>query len=89
MATRPPVRVRIGIHSGAPAIVGADYVGRDVHRAARISTSAHGGQIVLFDATRALLSRGDRIDSSFLTSASIASRAWGDPSSSSRWSPRA
>ena len=52
-----PVRVRIGIHTGAPAIVGPDYVGLDVHRAARISASAHGGQIVLSDATRALLSR--------------------------------
>ena len=51
-----PVRIRIGIHTGTPAIVGADYVGLDVHRAARISSSAHGGQIVLSDATRALLS---------------------------------
>lgn len=52
-----PVRVRIGIHTGSPAIVGADYTGLDVHRAARISASAHGGQIVLSDATRALLTR--------------------------------
>jgi len=52
-----PVRVRIGIHTGAPAIVGADYVGLDVHRAARISNCAHGGQIVLSEAARALLSR--------------------------------
>jgi predicted ATPase/class 3 adenylate cyclase len=51
-----PVRVRIGIHTGEPAIVGPDYTGLDVHRAARISSSAHGGQIVLSAATRALLS---------------------------------
>ena len=55
-----PVRVRMGIHTGAPAIVGPDYVGLDVHRAARISASAHGSQIVMSDATRALLSQAAR-----------------------------
>ena len=31
------------------------WVGMDVHRAARIAASAHGGQIVLSDSTRALV----------------------------------
>jgi predicted ATPase/predicted negative regulator of RcsB-dependent stress response len=35
--------------------VGGDYVGLDVHRAARISSVGHGGQILLSQATRALI----------------------------------
>lgn len=31
-----PVRVRIGIHTGEPAVEDDDYVGIDVHRAARL-----------------------------------------------------
>ena len=52
------VRVRMGLHTGegrpAAAEAGADYVGIDVHRAARIAASAHGGQVVLSAATAAL-----------------------------------
>ena len=48
------VRVRIGIHTGDARMLGADFVGLDVHRAARIMSAGHGGQILLSDATRAL-----------------------------------
>ncbi|WP_020145934.1 tetratricopeptide repeat protein [Terracoccus sp. 273MFTsu3.1] len=41
------VRVRMGIHTGSPQVHDDDYVGMDVHRAARIASSAHGGQAVL------------------------------------------
>jgi class 3 adenylate cyclase len=45
------VRVRMGIHTGEPT-VGADrYVGLGVHKAARICSAAHGGQILLSGAT--------------------------------------
>ena len=47
-------RVRMGLHSGEGVLGGDDYLGLDVHRAARIAASAHGGQIVVSDATRAL-----------------------------------
>jgi predicted ATPase len=50
-----PVRVRIGIHTGEPAVTQEGYVGLDVHRAARIAAAAHGGQVVLSRATRDLL----------------------------------
>ena len=40
-------RVRIGIHTGEGKLGGHDYVGIDVHRAARISASGHGGQVLL------------------------------------------
>jgi class 3 adenylate cyclase/tetratricopeptide (TPR) repeat protein len=52
------VRVRIGVHTGEPRVVGNDYVGMDVHRAARICSAAHGGQIVVSDATRRVLAGG-------------------------------
>jgi class 3 adenylate cyclase len=49
------VRVRIGVHTGEPALVGDTYVGIDVNRAARICSAGHGGQIVVSDATRGLI----------------------------------
>src|ERR671910_332823 len=51
----PPVRVRIGVHTGEGALGGDDYVGIDVHRAARIADAAHGGQVILSDAPRGLV----------------------------------
>jgi predicted ATPase/class 3 adenylate cyclase len=51
----PPVRVRMGVHTGEGTLGGDDYVGLDVHRAARIADAAHGGQVILSDATRALV----------------------------------
>ena len=50
-----PVRVRMGIHTGEPLVTQEGYVGMDVHRAARIAASAHGGQIVVSGTTRRLL----------------------------------
>jgi predicted ATPase/class 3 adenylate cyclase len=50
-----PVRVRMGLHTGEGVPDGGDYVGIDVNRAARIADAAHGGQIIVSDATRALV----------------------------------
>jgi predicted ATPase/class 3 adenylate cyclase len=47
--------VRMGLHSGEAYLAGDDYGGFEVNRAARIASAAHGGQIVLSDATRALV----------------------------------
>ncbi|TCC20601.1 ATP-binding protein [Kribbella sindirgiensis] len=41
------LRVRMGIHTGTPGVFDDDYWGMDVHLAARIGASAHGGQIVV------------------------------------------
>jgi predicted ATPase/class 3 adenylate cyclase len=51
------VRVRMGIHTGNPVVHAGAYVGMDVHRAARIASTAHGGQVVLSAATAELVSR--------------------------------
>ena len=49
------IRVRVGIHTGTPLVADDDYVGMDVHRAARIAACGHGGQVVLSETTRRLL----------------------------------
>jgi len=46
-----PVRVRMGLHTGEPLRSGENYVGYDVHRAARIAGAGHGGQVLLSQAT--------------------------------------
>ena len=51
----PPLRVRMGLHTGEGIAGGEDYVGIDVNRAARIVGAAHGGQILLSAATRGLV----------------------------------
>jgi WD40 repeat protein/class 3 adenylate cyclase len=45
------VRVRMGIHTGEPLVAGADYVGMEVHRAARIAAAGHGGQVLVSGTT--------------------------------------
>jgi predicted ATPase/class 3 adenylate cyclase len=52
---REPLRVRMGMHTGEGVVGGDDYLGIDVNRAARIAAAAHGGQVLLSDATRALV----------------------------------
>jgi len=49
------VRVRIGLHTGEPQRSAEGYVGLDVHHAARIMSAGHGGQILLSQATSALV----------------------------------
>jgi predicted ATPase/class 3 adenylate cyclase len=51
----PPLRVRMGVHTGEGTLGGDDYVGIDVHRAARIADAAHGGQVIVSEATRGLV----------------------------------
>jgi predicted ATPase/class 3 adenylate cyclase len=45
------VRVRMGLHTGEAQISALNYVGLDVHRAARIAAAAHGGQVLLSNTT--------------------------------------
>lgn len=49
------VKVRMGLHSGEGILGGDNYVGLDVHRAARIMSSGYGGQVLMSDSTRALV----------------------------------
>jgi len=49
------VRVRIGVHTGVGERGGDDYVGVDVHRAARIGDVGHGGQVLISATTHSLI----------------------------------
>jgi class 3 adenylate cyclase len=49
------VRVRMGLHTGEPALGSEGYLGLDVVRAARICTVARGGNVLLSETTRSLV----------------------------------
>jgi class 3 adenylate cyclase len=55
------VRVRLGLHTGEPAVGDEGYTGLDVVRAARIAAAGTGGQVLLSDTTRAIVA-GDLPD---------------------------
>jgi predicted ATPase/class 3 adenylate cyclase len=50
-----PVQVRVGLHTGTPLLADDGYVGVDVHRAARIAASGHGGQVLVSQSTASLV----------------------------------
>ena len=50
-----PVRVRMGLHTGEPAVGDEGYIGMDVVRAARICSAGHGGQVLRSETTRSLV----------------------------------
>jgi predicted ATPase/class 3 adenylate cyclase len=61
-AVWPPevqVTVRIGVHTGEARLYDDDYVGLAVHQAARVQAAAHGGQVLVSEQTRDLLSEPD------------------------------
>jgi class 3 adenylate cyclase len=49
------VLVRMGLHTGEPTVGEERYTGMGVHKAARIASAAHGGQILLSNTTRGLV----------------------------------
>jgi class 3 adenylate cyclase len=49
------LRVRMGLHTGEPAVGEEGYLGIDVVRAARICSAAHGCQVLVSETTRALV----------------------------------
>jgi len=51
--------VRMGLHVGYVERRATGYVGLEVHRAARVASAAHGGQLLLTGSARALI--GDKV----------------------------
>ena len=45
----------MGLHTGEGQLSSTGYVGLDVHRTARVTAAAHGGQVVVTATTRALM----------------------------------
>jgi class 3 adenylate cyclase len=56
------VRVRMGMHCGEVELVGGGYVGLSVHVAARVSSAAHGGQIIITEVTARLAGDPSTLD---------------------------
>jgi class 3 adenylate cyclase/catechol 2,3-dioxygenase-like lactoylglutathione lyase family enzyme len=54
-------RVRIGLHTGEAALSDDRYLGVAVHRAARVCSAGHGGQVLLSQSTAAVL-EDERLD---------------------------
>ncbi|MCJ7437005.1 MAG: adenylate/guanylate cyclase domain-containing protein, partial [Acidimicrobiia bacterium] len=50
-----PLRVRMGLHTGAAELRDGDYYGSAVNRAARVSAAGHGGQILVSLVTEELV----------------------------------
>jgi predicted ATPase len=53
--TDAPLRVRMALHTGQAELREGDYYGPTVNRAARLRAAGHGGQILVSDATAALV----------------------------------
>ena len=49
------VRVRMGVHTGQASKTATGLVGLDVHRAARVAAAGHGGQVLVSQASSALV----------------------------------
>ena len=49
------VRVRIGVHAGSAVFDEEGYTGLDVHRASRIASAGHGGQVLVSSGTATLV----------------------------------
>src|SRR5687768_9653219 len=57
-----PLRARIALHTGEAEQKGSDYLGDDLHRAARVMDAGHGGQILLSLVTSELVREAMRRD---------------------------
>lgn len=56
-ATSQELKVRIGLHTGEALTTESGYTGVQVHCASRICDAAHGGQVLISEESRVLLSR--------------------------------
>lgn len=61
-AATGPLRVRMAIHTGDVELAGGEYQGLVLHRASRMLTAAHGGQILCSEAAAGLLQRDLEVD---------------------------
>src|SRR5699024_10254641 len=50
-------RIRVGIHTGQPRLIGGDYLGMDVNIAARLAEKSGTGEILVSEATLSDLDR--------------------------------
>ena len=79
------VPVRMGVHTGEVVLGETGYVGMEVHRAARICSAGHGGQVLISQSTRELVEDDLPDGSRCATLASTGSRTWSGRSGSRSW----
>jgi len=53
--TNEPLRARMGLHTGAGALVGDQYESQPLNRCARLMAIAHGGQVIVSEAVEPLV----------------------------------
>jgi predicted ATPase/class 3 adenylate cyclase len=73
------LRVRIGMHTGEARPVRNSYVDLAVHQAARISAGAHGGQVLLSEATAAAIEGRLPVGSTLIPLGSFQLRGFPEP----------
>jgi class 3 adenylate cyclase len=73
------LRVRIGMHTGEARPVRNSYVDLAVHQAARISAGAHGGQVLLSEATAAAVEGRLPVGSTLIALGSFQLRGFPEP----------
>jgi len=83
LATHPwppgvELRVRIGMHTSEASPVGNDYVDLAVHQVARISAGAHGGQVLLSEATATAVEGGLPVGASLIPLGSFQLRGFAE-----------
>jgi DNA-binding NarL/FixJ family response regulator/class 3 adenylate cyclase len=62
LASAPDLRVRMGMHTGEPAVREDDLHGRTVVKAARIADMAHGGEILVSGIVRELVQADEDLE---------------------------
>jgi DNA-binding NarL/FixJ family response regulator/class 3 adenylate cyclase len=62
LATAPALRVRMGMHTGEPAVREDDLHGRTVVKASRIADMAHGGEILVSGIVRELVQADEDLE---------------------------
>ena len=72
-------RARMGLHTGEAERLGGRYAGAPLYRCARLTATAHGGQVVLSGATAALV-QDELPGGGCATSGPTGCRTWRAPS---------
>jgi len=83
------VRIRLGLHTGEPAVGDEGYTGLDVVRASRIAATGSGGQVLLSDTTRSIVAGdlGEGVELRALGERRLTSTSRSRSSSSSSMAP--
>ncbi len=83
----PPIRVRIGVHTGEVVKQSGDFFGRHVNYASRIADKARGGEILVSELTKALVQGSPEFQFSPPLQAELKGFSGSHSTFSLQWSP--